>query len=29
MLVVSASGDEAELGVEEDIDSEGKGALGL
>ena len=29
MLVVSASRDEAELSVEEDVDSEGTGALGL
>ena len=27
--VVSAGGDEAELGVEEDVDSEGRGALGF
>ena len=29
MLVVSAGGDEAEFGVEEDIDSEGRGTLGF
>ena len=29
VLVVVVCGDEAELGVEEDVDSEGRGALGL
>ena len=29
VLVVSACGDEAELSVEEDVNSEGRGALGL